>query len=112
MSSDVTSSHSVSQLEFPMPERLLPVGPQRDQISSLVEDVRQILSAPENQGKLPNFHTIFSKTNIQKSFWNNFFSGIAKQTGTYKDDLQNVKQDSVGSENAASEVQFYFLTKK
>lgn len=52
-----------------MPERLLPVGPQRDQISSLVEDVRQILSAPENQGKLPNFHTIFSKTsNIQKSF--------------------------------------------
>ncbi|KYN09887.1 Protein unc-79 like protein [Trachymyrmex cornetzi] len=42
MSSDITSPHSVSQLEFPTPERLLPVGPQRD-FPSLVERVRQAL---------------------------------------------------------------------
>ncbi|XP_018400157.1 PREDICTED: protein unc-79 homolog isoform X2 [Cyphomyrmex costatus] len=42
MSSDITSPHSVSQLEFPTPERLLPVGPQRD-FPSLVDRVRQAL---------------------------------------------------------------------
>ncbi|XP_011871476.1 PREDICTED: protein unc-79 homolog [Vollenhovia emeryi] len=42
LSSDITSPHSISQLEFPTPERLLPVGPQRD-FSSLVERVRQAL---------------------------------------------------------------------
>ncbi|XP_072766929.1 protein unc-79 homolog isoform X2 [Anoplolepis gracilipes] len=44
VSSDITSPHSVSQLEFPTPERLLPVGgPQRD-FPSLVERVRQALN--------------------------------------------------------------------
>ncbi|XP_020280656.1 protein unc-79 homolog isoform X3 [Pseudomyrmex gracilis] len=42
MSSDITSPHSISQLEFPTPERLLPVGPQRD-FSSLVDRVCQAL---------------------------------------------------------------------
>ncbi|XP_015191031.1 PREDICTED: protein unc-79 homolog isoform X6 [Polistes dominula] len=46
MSSDVTSPRSISQLEFPMPERLLPVGPQRD-ISRLAERVRQVLGVPD-----------------------------------------------------------------
>ncbi|EFN81676.1 Uncharacterized protein KIAA1409 [Harpegnathos saltator] len=42
VSSDITSPHSISQLEFPTPERLLPIGPQRD-FSSLVERVCQAL---------------------------------------------------------------------
>ncbi|KAG7202977.1 hypothetical protein KM043_010111 [Ampulex compressa] len=46
MSSDITSPHSISQLEFPMPERLLPVGPQRD-FTGLVERVRQALEIQE-----------------------------------------------------------------
>lgn len=50
MSSDITSPHSVSQLEFPMPERLLPVGgPQRD-FPSLVERVRQALDISDVEG--------------------------------------------------------------
>jgi len=49
MSSDITSPHSVSQLEFPTPERLLPVGPQRD-FPSLVERVRQALDISDIEG--------------------------------------------------------------
>lgn len=51
MSSDVTSPRSISQLEFPTPERLLPVGPQRD-ISRLAERVRQALGVPDIDGIL------------------------------------------------------------
>ena len=47
MSSDITSPRSVSQLEFPMPERLLPVGPQRDFVSGLVERVCQALGVSD-----------------------------------------------------------------
>ncbi|CAL7949507.1 unnamed protein product [Xylocopa violacea] len=46
MSSDVTSPRSISQLEFPMPERLLPIGPLRD-FSGLVEHVCQALGVQE-----------------------------------------------------------------
>ncbi|XP_024935949.1 protein unc-79 homolog isoform X2 [Cephus cinctus] len=49
MSSDITSPRSISQLEFPMPERLLPVGPQRDFVTGLVERVRQALGVPDNE---------------------------------------------------------------
>lgn len=49
MSSDITSSHSISQLELPTPERLLPVGPQRE-FSSLVERVRQVLDISDIEG--------------------------------------------------------------
>lgn len=50
MSSDITSPHSVSQLEFPTPERLLPVGgPYRD-FPSLVERVRQALDISVVEG--------------------------------------------------------------
>lgn len=50
VSSDITSPHSVSQLEFPTPERLLPVGgPQRD-FPSLVERVRQALDISDVEG--------------------------------------------------------------
>lgn len=49
LSSDITSPHSVSQLEFPTPERLLPVGPQRD-FPSLVERVRQALNVSDIEG--------------------------------------------------------------
>ncbi|XP_032682267.1 protein unc-79 homolog isoform X3 [Odontomachus brunneus] len=48
VSSDITSPHSVSQLEFPTPERLLPVGPLRD-FSSLVERVCQALEISDIQ---------------------------------------------------------------
>ncbi|XP_074099660.1 UNC-79 domain-containing protein isoform X1 [Cotesia typhae] len=48
-SSDVTSPRSMSQLEFPMPERLLPIGGIQGQcISGLVERVRQALGVPED----------------------------------------------------------------
>ncbi|XP_046744184.1 protein unc-79 homolog isoform X3 [Diprion similis] len=46
ISSDVTTPRSISQLEFPLPERLLPVGPQRDNISGLIERVWQVLGVP------------------------------------------------------------------
>ncbi|XP_011310336.1 protein unc-79 homolog isoform X3 [Fopius arisanus] len=46
-SSDMTSPRSMSQLEFPMPERLLPVGMSREGVTGLVERVRQALGVPE-----------------------------------------------------------------
>jgi len=49
MSSEITSPHSISQLEFPTPERLLPVGPQRD-FPSLVERIRQALNISDVEG--------------------------------------------------------------
>lgn len=69
ISSDITSPRSISQLEFPMPERLLPVGPPRD-FSGLVEHVRQALGVHEIEGinvyrasMLSNFGT-----NVEISF--------------------------------------------
>ncbi|XP_066589783.1 protein unc-79 homolog [Prorops nasuta] len=47
--SDITSPPSISQLpnlKLPLPERLLPVGPQRDFVS-LAERVRQVLGVPD-----------------------------------------------------------------
>lgn len=42
------SPHSVAQLEFPTPERLLPIGQQcKDSIGSLAEKVREALAVPE-----------------------------------------------------------------
>lgn len=55
MSSDVTSPRSISQLEFPMPERLLPIGPHRD-FSGLVEHVRQALGVQEIGSKIVLFN--------------------------------------------------------
>ena len=46
----MTSPRSVSQLEFPMPERLLPVGPQRETVLGLIERVRQALGVTELEG--------------------------------------------------------------
>lgn len=41
--------NSVSQLEFPTPERLLPIGQHgKDGISALVERVREALAIPDN----------------------------------------------------------------
>jgi len=56
MSSDITSPHSISQLELPTPERLLPVGPQRE-FSSLVERVRQVLDISDIEGLYVNYKT-------------------------------------------------------
>lgn len=56
MSSDITSPHSISQLELPTPERLLPVGPQRE-FSSLVERVRQVLDISDVEGLCANHKT-------------------------------------------------------
>ncbi|XP_043278465.1 protein unc-79 homolog isoform X2 [Venturia canescens] len=53
-SSDITSPRSISQLEFPMPERLLPVGPQRECVSGLVERVREALGVPEIEDSAPH----------------------------------------------------------
>lgn len=50
MSSDVTSPRSISQLELPTPERLLPIGPQRD-MYRLAERVRQALGVPDIDGR-------------------------------------------------------------
>lgn len=50
VSSDITSPHSVSQLEFPTPERLLPVGGPRRDFPSLVERVRQALDISDVEG--------------------------------------------------------------
>ncbi|XP_012267707.2 protein unc-79 homolog isoform X12 [Athalia rosae] len=52
VSSDVTTPRSISQLDFPLPERLLPVGPQRDSISGLIERVWQALGVPAADGTL------------------------------------------------------------
>lgn len=54
MSSDITSPRSISQLEFPMPERLLPIGPTRD-FTSLVERVRQALGVTDVEGEKTKF---------------------------------------------------------
>ncbi|XP_068085270.1 protein unc-79 homolog [Anabrus simplex] len=49
-SSDVTSTCSASQLELPVPERLLPIGAQpKENISCLVERVKQVLGMPQDQ---------------------------------------------------------------
>lgn len=67
MSSDITSPRSISQLELPMPERLLPIGPQRD-FAGFVEHVRQALGVQEIEG-MDLYHpitgkiTLFSRTN-------------------------------------------------
>lgn len=50
MSSDITSPHSISQLEFPTPERLLPVGGSQRDFSNLVERVRQALDISDIEG--------------------------------------------------------------
>ncbi|XP_076235457.1 UNC-79 domain-containing protein [Calliopsis andreniformis] len=81
MSSDITSSRSISQLEFPMPERLLPVGPPRD-FSGLVEHVRQALGVQE----------------IEDS--NKFSNG--NENGNKVDGSAPVKQDSTTSENMSA----------
>ncbi|XP_049954031.1 protein unc-79 homolog [Schistocerca serialis cubense] len=44
VSSEVASTCSASHLEFPVPERLLPVGPKQKDLSSLVEHVKHALS--------------------------------------------------------------------
>jgi len=47
ISSEVTSTCSMTQLELPMPERLLPIGPHsKASIPCLVEKVRQALGMP------------------------------------------------------------------
>lgn len=47
VSSEVTSTCSMTQLELPMPERLLPIGPHsKDSILCLVEKVTQALAMP------------------------------------------------------------------
>ncbi|KAF7993840.1 hypothetical protein HCN44_011109 [Aphidius gifuensis] len=53
-SSDITSPRSMSQLEFPMPERLLPIGIQEKGILGLVERVRQALGVPELEESFKN----------------------------------------------------------
>lgn len=46
-SSEVTSTCSMTQLELPMPERLLPIGSHsKESIPCLVEKVRQALGMP------------------------------------------------------------------
>ncbi|XP_034177759.2 UNC-79 domain-containing protein [Osmia lignaria lignaria] len=79
VSSEITSPRSISQLEFPMPERLLPVGPHRD-FSGLVEHVRQALGVQE----------------IEDS--NKFGNG----NGIKTDGQAPVKQDSTTSENLSA----------
>ncbi|XP_043258139.1 protein unc-79 homolog [Colletes gigas] len=81
MSSDITSPRSTSQLEFPTPERLLPIGPHRD-FSGLVEHVRQALGVQE----------------IEDS--NKFINGNGN--GNKGDGLAPVKQDSTTSENMSA----------
>nr|CAD7255823.1 unnamed protein product [Timema shepardi] len=51
-SSDVTSTCSISQLEFPLPERLLTIGSRdgKEDITNLVERVRQALGVPAGEG--------------------------------------------------------------
>lgn len=45
---NLMSPHSVSQLEFPTPERLLPIGQHgKDNLGSLAEKVREALAVPE-----------------------------------------------------------------
>lgn len=40
--------YSISQLEFPIPERLLPIGQHgKDNICALVEKVREALAVPD-----------------------------------------------------------------
>lgn len=51
-SSDITSPRSISQLEFPMPERLLPIGIHEKGVLGLVERVRQALGVPELEESL------------------------------------------------------------
>ncbi|XP_017885375.1 protein unc-79 homolog isoform X4 [Ceratina calcarata] len=77
VSSDITSPRSISQLELPMPERLLPVGLQRD-FTGLVEHVRQALGVREIEDS--------NKSN----------NGIVKSDGQVP-----VKQDSTTSENVS-----------
>lgn len=77
-SSDITSPRSMSQLEFPMPERLLPIGIQEKGIFGLVERVRQALGVPE----------------LEESFKNS----IDEQDSSLKFD----KQDSLGDELISS----------
>ncbi|XP_034946562.1 protein unc-79 homolog isoform X2 [Chelonus insularis] len=47
VSSDVTSPRSMSQLEFPMLERLLPIGIQNQSVVGLVEKVREALGVTD-----------------------------------------------------------------
>lgn len=77
-SSDITSPRSMSQLEFPMPERLLPVGIHNQSVTGLVERVRQALGVPE----LPE-----SSENHRKSD---------------QEDRKPEQQDSIVSENLPS----------
>ncbi|XP_012272273.1 protein unc-79 homolog [Orussus abietinus] len=79
MSSDITSPRSISQLEFPMPERLLPIGPQRDVVSSLVEKVRQALGVTELD-----------------------VSDSMNMPGDEKEAFGAMKQDSITSENLSA----------
>jgi hypothetical protein len=47
ISSEVTSTYSMSQLELPTPERLLPIGSHsKESMPCLVEKVRQALGMP------------------------------------------------------------------
>ncbi|XP_043792736.1 protein unc-79 homolog isoform X9 [Apis laboriosa] len=79
ISSDITSPRSISQLEFPLPERLLPVGPHRD-FTGLVEHVRQVLGVRE----------------IEDS--NKYNNGNSGKT----DGQAPIKQDSTTSENMSA----------
>ncbi|KAK9304372.1 hypothetical protein QLX08_004330 [Tetragonisca angustula] len=83
MSSDITSPRSISQLEYPMPERLLPVGPHRD-FSGLVEHVRQALGVQE----------------IEDS--NKFSNGNGNGNGKGDGQAPVMKQDSTTSENMSA----------
>ena len=49
-SRDIECSQIVTQLEFPMQERLLPIGLQRDSVVGLVERVHQVFDISELQG--------------------------------------------------------------
>ncbi|KAK0097709.1 hypothetical protein PV326_014335 [Microctonus aethiopoides] len=84
-SSDVTSPRSMSQLEFPMPERLLPVGIQSQTgVTALIEKVREALGIPEleNSSSIDVSHaTIDNREIISKC---------------------RQKQDSVASENLSN----------
>lgn len=44
---DLLSPKSVTQLEFPTPERLLPIGQHKDGINTLADKVREVLSISE-----------------------------------------------------------------
>ncbi|XP_006613747.1 protein unc-79 homolog isoform X7 [Apis dorsata] len=79
ISSDITSPRSISQLEFPLPERLLPVGPHRD-FTGLVEHVRQVLGVREIE---------------DSNKYNNGNSGKI-------DGQAPIKQDSTTSENMSA----------